>query len=175
MSDTNKKILITDTSVLINFLNIDRVDLLASFSGSFLITEHVVDEITIDFPDQRTRLNTAIRKQILTVVSVSSEAELALYNELMRDGRLGAGECSAIAYAINTNCGLVIDDDRARKQAIRLNSKLEILQTQDIVIKLIIENIISVEEADSIKSEWQIKYKFSFKFKSFDFAKGRVT
>jgi hypothetical protein len=167
MSAVKKKILITDTSVLINFLNIDRIDLLASFPGIFLITEHVVDEITTDFPDQRTRLNTAIENRTLTVVSVNSESELTLYNELMRDGRLGAGECSAIAYAINANCSLVIDDVRASKQAIKQDTKLEILQTQDIIVKLIIERVINVEEADSIKSEWQTKYRFAFKFKSF--------
>lgn len=108
MSNTNKKILITDTSALINFLNIDRIDLLTLYPASFLITEHVVDEVTIDFPEQKARLNAGIENHTLTVVSVNSEAELSLYNALIKDGRLGAGECSAIAYAINANCCLAI-------------------------------------------------------------------
>lgn len=37
MLNTDKKILITDTSVLINFLNINRLDLLLLFLGKFLI------------------------------------------------------------------------------------------------------------------------------------------
>jgi predicted nucleic acid-binding protein len=52
-TDINKKILITDTSVLINFLNINRLDLLIAYPGKFLITEHVIEEITIDFPEQQ--------------------------------------------------------------------------------------------------------------------------
>ena len=112
-------------------------------------------------------MNAAIEQQTLTVVSVNTKNELMLYNELMRNGRLGAGECSAIAYAINNSCGLAIDDTLARKQAMKQNSKLEILQTEDIVVTLIIDKIISVDEADSIKSEWQTKFRFALKFKSF--------
>jgi len=73
MTNENKKILITDTSVLINFLNIKRLDLLIAFPGKFLITEHVVEEITIDFPKQQALLNSATENNHLEVVKVDSE------------------------------------------------------------------------------------------------------
>ncbi len=101
MANSDKKILITDTSVLINFLNIDRIDLLIAFPGKFLITEHVVDEITMDFQDQQNRLNLAITSGQLEVILVDSEQELQMYNELIKERRLGEGECSAIACAIH--------------------------------------------------------------------------
>jgi predicted nucleic acid-binding protein len=117
MSNLENGILMTDTSFLINFLNVDRVDLLAKYPGKFLITEHVVEEITVDFTDQINRLNTAINENILTVVSVNDESELAIYNDLIKEGRLGQGECSAIACAICRKYCLAIDDVRAIKQA----------------------------------------------------------
>jgi predicted nucleic acid-binding protein len=44
---------IADTSVLTNFLRIDRVDLLAHLSSAFLITDHVETKITEPNPGQR--------------------------------------------------------------------------------------------------------------------------
>lgn len=167
MSNYNKKILITDTSVLINFLNIDRIDLLDSYPGSFFITEHVVDEITNDFPHQQFRLNRAIEDNILTVVSVNGEEELELFRDLTKDHRLGLGECSAIACAINRKYILAIDDVRARKQAAQKDQNLVLVTTQDIMVTLTRENLLGSTEAASIKHEWEEKFRFVLKFKSF--------
>jgi predicted nucleic acid-binding protein len=167
MPNTVKKILITDTSVLINFLNIDRLDLLLAFPGKFLITEHVVDEITMDFQDQQARLNSAITSGQLEVIAVDSEKELQLYNELIKGRRLGAGECSAIACAINRKYSFAMEDSRACKQTKNLEPSIEILKTQDIIVRLITDGVITIEKADSIKLDWQNNYRFSLKFKSF--------
>lgn len=167
MPNKDKKILITDSSVLINFLNINRLDLLISFPGKFLITEHVVDEITLDFPDQQSRLNSAISSGELEVITVDSERELQLYNELIKEGRLGAGECSAIACAISRKYSLAMEDARACKQTVKLEPSIEILRTQDIIVRLIIDRFITINEADSIKINWQTKHRFALKFESF--------
>jgi predicted nucleic acid-binding protein len=167
MPNSDKKILITDTSVLINFLNIDRLDLLTAFPGKFLITGHVVDEITMDFPDQQTRLNAAITSGQLEVIAVDGEQELQLYNELIKERRLGAGECSAIACAINRKYSLAMEDSRACKKTAELEPLIEILKTQDIMVRLIINGVIAVEEADLIKTDWQENYRFALKFRSF--------
>ena len=167
MPHADKKILITDTSVLINFLNINRLDLLISFPGKFLITGHVVDEITMDFPDQQTRLNSVITRGQLEVIAVDGEQELQLYNELIKERRLGAGECSEIACAINRKYSLVMEDARACKKTVELDSSIEIFKTQDIMVRLIIDGIVTIEEADLIKSDWQNNYRFASKFKSF--------
>ncbi len=165
--DINKKILITDTSVLINFLNINRLDLLAAYPGKFLITEHVVEEITVDFPEQQALLNVAINNNELVVVKVDSEKELQIYNDLIQEGRLGPGECSAIACAINKNFSLAMEDARACKQALKTKPDIEIMKTQDIMITLITNHSISIEEADEIKKTWQTQFRFALKFNSF--------
>lgn len=166
MQNADKKILITDSSVLINFLNINRIDLLA-FPGKFLITEHVVEEITIDFPEQQAALTSAINNAQLTIVKVDQEKELNLYNDLSKEGRLGSGECSAIACAVNRRLSLAMEDSRACKQALKIEPTIEIFRTQDIMIKLITDGILTVDEADAIKLEWLTKYRFALKFKSF--------
>lgn len=122
MPNADKKILIIDTSVLINFLNIDRLDLLIAFPGSFIITGHVVEEITKDFPDQKARLNSAIANSQLEVIAVDDEQELQLYNQLIKERRLGAGECSAIACAINRKYSLAMEDSRACKKNDRVRA-----------------------------------------------------
>lgn len=166
-SDKNKKILITDTSVLINFLNINRLDLLIAYPGTFLITEHVIEEITLDFPEQQTLLSSAIDNNQLIIIKVNENKELDIFNELIQEGRLGSGECSAIACAVNRSLNLVMEDNRACKQALKTKPDIEILKTQDIIVNLIINDVISVSEADEIKLRWQSNFRFALKFNSF--------
>lgn len=163
----NELILITDTSVLINFININRLDLLGLYQGTFFITEHVISEITIDFPEQQQILNNAIQAEILKVINVDRPNELNLYNELIKSGRLGSGECSAIACAIERNYSLAMEDKNACKQASIIMPEIKILKTHDIMVSLIIQGLIGLHEADQIKDEWDKKHRFKLKFNSF--------
>ena len=61
-----------DTSVLINFLKIKRIDLLQECSYSFFITDHVQNEITECFPQQYSLLKSALDQNVLTKVTVNS-------------------------------------------------------------------------------------------------------
>jgi len=167
MSNVDKKILITDTSVLINFLNIDRMDLLSQYPGLFFITEHVVDEITNAFQEQQSLLSIAITNEIITVVSINEEIELEIFNKLIKEHRLGVGECSAIACAINRKYCLAIDDITARKKAAKEDKDIIILNTQDIMVTLVQEQVLTVTEADLIKKRWENEYRFALKIKTF--------
>lgn len=66
---------ITDTSVLVNFLRIDRMDLIARNSHRFMITDHVMEEITDRNPEQQARLNTALADGTLEVITVSGDVD----------------------------------------------------------------------------------------------------
>ena len=46
MSFTSPSAIVADTSVLINFLRVDRMDLIARHSHRFLVTDHVAGEVT---------------------------------------------------------------------------------------------------------------------------------
>jgi hypothetical protein len=162
-----EKIIVTDTSVLINFLCIDRIDLMKKYPSEFLITDHVLEEITHHHPLQQQRLKFALEHHFLSITQVNTPEELALFAKLQKTNRLGAGECSAIACGIHRHCSLAIDDVRARKQATKLAPNLPVVTTQNIMTNLIKYQIITIPEADHIKNEWQNKHRFSMNFASF--------
>ena len=144
-------VVITDTSVLVNFLCIDRMDLIARHSHRFMITEHVMEEITDHYPEQQARLNAALADGTLEEVTVSGDAALDLFRILSESGRLGAGESAAIACAIANNYAIAIDDRAAATQARQLKSDLVVLGTQEIMVHLIRLGVIDLTEADGVK------------------------
>ncbi len=159
------QIIITDSSVLINFLQINRLDLLQSYPGNFYITEHVDTEITDEV--QRDRMKEGIAQGILTVINVNQDNELVMYGRMMDEHRLGSGESSAIACAINRGFVLAVDDVAARKQALKVDSSLKIVGTQDIMIGLVQEDLLDGDEADLIKQTWEKQYRFTMKISTF--------
>lgn len=167
MSTGDPVIVVTDTSVLVNFLCIDRMDFIAHHSHHFVITDHVADEITEHYPEQRSRLNGALAARTIEQRSVTGEFALELFRELSETNRLGAGECAAIAYAITSGCALAIDDRAAANQARRLKQDLVIFGTQDIMVSLIRDGQIEISEADRIKDEWASHHRFRLEFVSF--------
>ncbi len=166
-SEHQDVVVITDTSVLVNFLCIDRMDLIARHSHRFLITEHVKEEITDHYPEQQARLNAALADGTLEVVTVSGNAALDLFRTLSETGRLGAGESAAIACAIANNYAIAIDDRAAVAQARQLKSDLVVLGTQEIMVHLIRLGVIDLTEADGVKDTWAEHHRFRLAIGSF--------
>ena len=76
-------IVITDTSLLINFLVLDQTALLARLPDHrFVVTEHVRAEITDHYQDQLHRLETAFTAGILEEIRVTDLAEMQLFAQL---------------------------------------------------------------------------------------------
>jgi predicted nucleic acid-binding protein len=124
--------------VLINFLRIDRMDLLVRYPRRFLVTDHVASEIADAYPDQKVRYDAAIATCQIDVCSVTEVDEVNLFLQLRPGDRLGLGECSAIAVAMKRQHGLAIDDNRAVKTAIReVGMAVEIIRTIDVMVTLI--------------------------------------
>ncbi len=115
--ETKPAIIVADTSVLINFLRIDRTDLIAGHSHDFLATNHVAAEISDRYPDQQQRLAEALDAGVISETRVTMPEELKLFESLFTTGRLGAGECSAIAFAVRRGYILAIDDRLAIRHA----------------------------------------------------------
>jgi predicted nucleic acid-binding protein len=53
--------------------------------------------------------------------------ELQLFAELTADGRLGVGECAAIALASVQSFIVALDDKAARKRCMNLDASLHIM------------------------------------------------
>ncbi len=159
--------MVADASVLINFLRVDRTDLLARHSFDFLVTDHVAQEVSNSYPDQQRALATAINNGAISQASVKCPEELVLFSSLFASGRLGAGECSAIACAACRQYALAIDDNQAVKQARLTDSRLRILSTQELVVSMIQQGVIDIDGADKIKDAWAHQHRFRLKLKSF--------
>ncbi len=160
-------IIVTDASVLINFLRIDRTDLLAGHSHDFLVTDHVAAEITDSYPDQQRRFAAAVAAAAISETRVTTPEEIRLFGSLFAAGRLGAGECSAIALAVHRRYVLAIDDRLATTQARRSDPTLRILATQDLIVSMIRQGLLDIAEADRIKLDWATRHRFRLKLSSF--------
>jgi predicted nucleic acid-binding protein len=105
---------------------------------------------------------------MLDTCSVVDPEEVELFLRLRAGGRLGAGECSALAVAVHRRYPIAIDDNRAVKRAAReLGAKLEILRTVDVMVGLIGAGVLDVLAADEIKLLWAQHHRFRIKAKSF--------
>jgi len=160
-------LVVADTSVLINFLVIDRMDLIAGYARHVLVTDHVGAEITSTYPDQQQRYEDALAAGTVERLRVDGEAELALFGRLATPGRLGPGECSAIAVAVLRRHALAIDDRRATREAKALDPVLEVLGTQSVIVEMIRQGLIVVADADVLLAEWAGKHRFKLKIASF--------
>lgn len=159
---------IIDSSTLINFLAVDRGDLLErSPRYRFLITEHVHGEITDAYPEQLTRLQALLARGTIEEQPVTAINELEVFARLAATNRLGPGECASIATASERGLVLAIDDRRATREALSLNPGLRILDTQALMVELIHDGVIDVPAADQIKLAWETHYRFRLPFRSF--------
>ena len=165
-----RAIVVADTSVLINFLRVDRMNLIGAHPASFIAIDHVAAEITGTYPDQQARHAAALDAAQITEQRIVDPAELDVFLRLAARGRLGAGERAAIAVALNRGCALAIDDARAIRRALQeaaiRYTALTILHTQDIVVELIRRQVISIEMADAILVDWATNYRFKINVSS---------
>jgi predicted nucleic acid-binding protein len=114
------------------------------------------------------RYQAAVVSGQLDTCSVVDPDEVALFLRLRPGERLGAGECSAIAIAINRKYPIAIDDNRAVRRAIRgVGAKLEVVRTVDIMVTLIRTGVLKIDAADQIKDGWAHQHKFRIKAASF--------
>lgn len=168
MPATAEDEVILDTSVLVNFLVVRRLDLLRDHTHyRFVVTDHVRAEITEHYADQLAQLESALAAGWLREIPVTEPEELELFAELSASGRLGAGECSAMAVAVCKKRPLAIDDKAARRRASAFNPKVKLLNTETLMVKLIQAGRLSVADADQIKVEWEREHRFKLGFGSF--------
>ena len=160
-------IIVTDASVLINFPRIDRTDLIAGHFHAFLATDHVAAEVTDRYPDQQQRFAAAVATGAISETRVTTPEEIRLFGSLFAAGRLGAGECSAIALAIHRGYILAIDDRLATTHAGRADATLRILATQGLVVSMIRQGLLDIAEADRIRQEWATRHRFRITVDSF--------
>jgi predicted nucleic acid-binding protein len=168
MSTTSQQEVILDTSVLVNFLRIGRLDLLTQHpSYRFIVTDHVRGEVTEEYPQQLAHVEGAISSGGLREIHVTDPAELEAFVQLQAVRSLGDGERSAIAVAANRGLPIALDDKRARTEARRFKHSIALVNTEAIMVSLIHANVLDVAAADAIKLDWEQNHRFKLKFQSF--------
>ena len=119
--------IVLDTSVLLNFVNIGRLELLGQLDTPVALLDQVLDEIKR--PGQREAVEDAMAAGLLDLQSICNPVEVALFAELRAAGRLGAGECAVLAVALTRNWIAGLQDRRARLEGQRRRKDLAICQT----------------------------------------------
>jgi len=160
---------VSDTSVLINFLAVGRVDLFVDHPKyRFVITDHVRREVTRHYPEEFERLELALNAGELEQITVASVEELEIFGELISSPkRFGSGECAAMAAAIYRKQVIAIDDNLAIKHLAKAYPQTRIETTQTLVVGLIKEGAITDSYGDWMKQEWESNYRFRLKIGSF--------
>ena len=161
---------IIESSVLVNFLKIDRTDLLASHPDyRFVVVDLVRDEVTRRYATQFARLQAAFTAGHLLPdgrPGATSPAELATFAALGKF-RIGEGERAAIAAANARGLPLAIDDERAWKRAAAYCATIPRESTVSLMVSLIRAGVIDLAGADAIKADWEAHHKFRLRFGSF--------
>jgi predicted nucleic acid-binding protein len=161
---------IVEASTLVNFLKVDRTDLLAKHPDyRFVVPDFVRNEMTRHYAVQLARLEAAIAAgDVLPDIPPESTdpAELAAF-AAMGTLNIGKGEQAAIAAAATRGLPLAMDDQRAWKRSATFSAGIPREDTVSIIVSLIQAGVLSVAEADAIKAEWEANHKFKLRFGSF--------
>lgn len=139
--------IVLDTSVLLNFLRVGRLDLLIGLSKyEFLVTNHVRREVTD--PAHAGMLHGALQGSGLREVGVEEPEELEAFGRLTALRVLGIGECAALALAVHRGLPIAIDDKTARQKAVELYGFVRFAGTAELLVATIRDGLIDVGDAE---------------------------
>lgn len=162
-------IVLLDACIIINLCHIEQLGLLDELDGfKFLTTRHVVEEEII-YSEQKAVLEDCTTKKILEVELITEYKTIRMIDELARS--LGKGEASCIALAHERGWMFGSDDSKARQKAQKILGKERTINTPGIILEALRQELITVNEADSMKRILG-KHRFYMPFDSFrDFLK----
>jgi len=143
-------VVIVDTSCLINFLIVDRMDIFGALSGyAFVVPNHVVAEVKD--PAQRTRFEAALKTGALTEIEITDLAEIELYVALRRI--LGDGESACLAVAATRGWVMAADEKgRLRREAYERLGEAYLVNTPGILVSAIQEGILTADGAETLRA-----------------------
>ena len=154
----------TDASVLINLIHVDRLNLLGALPGfEFIVPPEGESEISL--PAQSQALARAIGTGHLRRQSFTTTTELQLYARYVQV--LGTGEAACLSMA-EVHRWTVASDERGKfwkLASIRLGAG-RILNTPGVFVLAIRANLLSVADADHHKHTLETN-RFKMQFRSF--------
>jgi len=153
-----------DTCILINFALVERIELLTTLTEfKFCVPEDVWAEI--ERPDLRQIIDQHLRSGQLQLVRLDAPEELALF--AIYSQVLGRGESACLAIAENRGWAIATDESKDRKWRRTIaDKKLQIINTQTLILRSIKAGRITVQEADAIKATLELN-RFRLSINSF--------
>lgn len=164
MDVTSTTVVVADTSVLINFIHVRRLDLFGALKGfRFVVAEQVVEEVTR--PEQAEELDSALRRGNVHRETSTDPVEIGLYADLRRI--LGRGEAASLAMA-EVRGWLIACDERGRflREARQRLGDERLTNTPGLILLAIRGGHVSVQQADEMKRLLETR-RFRMAFKSF--------
>jgi predicted nucleic acid-binding protein len=155
---TSRAPIAVDTSVLLNFLKAQRLDLLRACGARLVIPAEVRSEVRR--PDQVAALDAALSAGWIVEETMTVTVEVALFAQLAARGTLGLGERAVIALAVSRGWGAALQDKPAREEALRRNKAVELHDTESFVREAIEHGAITWQEADALLLEWRTQHRF---------------
>jgi predicted nucleic acid-binding protein len=136
---------LADSSVLINFLGLGRLDLLISLpQRAVLIVPEVVDEIRRN----RTLLDAALGSGGVRQVESMIATDLALFAKLTH--RISIADASCILTAKALDADLAVDDRLCRRLAEAELPGHRLIGTEGLLLEAVLVGLISMEEGDGL-------------------------
>ena len=154
----------TDACILINLLLAHRLDLLGAVAPYvFSVPTEVLGEIT--YPDQQTELKEALDRGWIQEARMEAIEELQIFAQ--GNEKLGSGESACLALAQTRTWILGTDDSKGIKwKKVISTSGLQVLNTPGILLLAIQQGVLTVEQADEIKTLLETN-RFRMGFASF--------
>jgi predicted nucleic acid-binding protein len=159
-----RRVVVTDTNVLINLIHVDALRLLGSLPGfEFVVVDDVLQEITR--PEQANALSAAMTHEWIRRVSLDRPEGIALFSELTRV--VERGEAASLSWAVVENAVIACDEKRVfRREALARVGEARMLTTPGIFVLAIRLKLLTVDEADRMKAVLE-RNRFKMAFTSF--------
>jgi predicted nucleic acid-binding protein len=159
-----RRLVLTDTNVLLNLAFVDRLDLLGAFPDiDFCAPREVLDEVL--WPRERALVELALAGGGLREIVLEGVEPLKCFVDLLQI--MGQGEAACIALAAHLGGWVASDEKRAfRREAERCLGPGAILNTPGLFVLAIRRNLIGLDEADRMKEVLE-RHRFKMTFTSF--------
>lgn len=144
-------LVVADSSFLINFLVLDRMDILGALGRFHLhVLNHVRAEIR--YEDQVARLQAAVERGIVTEIEITELREIVVYDELRQF--LGDGESASLAVAVSRRWVIAADEKgRFRRELFDRLGEDHLLDTLGALVTAIKAGVITVKQAEALRAQ----------------------
>jgi predicted nucleic acid-binding protein len=158
-------LVVADSSFLINFLVVDRMDILKRLPRfRFHVVNHVRAEIR--YESQRARLQAAIDGGGVTEIEIVDPSEILVYDELR--SFLGDGEAASLAVAVTRRWVIAADEKgRFRSELFTRLGEDYLLDTLGALLTAIRADVITVAHAEALRTQLQ-EHRFQMDSTPFD-------